>query len=157
MNNDKLKFILSKTYNYCSKAEKSVYDIKKYLYKENLSIDEINFIIDDLIGKNFINDKRYIEAFINDKIKINKWGKNKIIFELKAKNIDEKIINNHFNNIDLEVYEENLETLILKKLKNLKSEDEDTIKAKIISFALSKGYEYNIIYKAIKKLEKRNN
>src|SRR5574344_57000 len=97
IDNPRIKLILNKSCKYCSRGEKSTFDIKRFLFKENLSDEELDFIIKNLIDNNFINEERYIAAFINDKIAFNKWGKNKIFYELISKGIDEKKIKKFFN------------------------------------------------------------
>ncbi len=153
IDNPRIKLILNKSCKYCSRGEKSTFDIKRFLFKENLSDEELDFIIKNLIDNNFINEERYIAAFINDKIAFNKWGKNKIFYELISKGIDEKKIKKFFNEIDNKIYEDNLHKIIIDKYKSLnKNCDKHEIINKVKSFASSKGYDYEDINKEINKI-----
>lgn len=153
IDNPRIKLILNKSCKYCSRGEKSTFDIKRFLFKENLSDEELDFIIKNLIDNNFINEERYIAAFINDKIAFNKWGKNKIFYELMAKGIDEKKIKKLLNEIDIKLYEDNLHKIIIDKYKSInKNSDKNEIINKLKFFASSKGYDYDDINKEINKI-----
>jgi len=141
------KNILKKVKMYCAKTERSTLDVKLYLQKlEVNSEDIIEKIINNLKSENFINEERYIRAFINDKFKLNKWGKYKIKQSLLSKGFDENDIDKLINEtINEEEYKNTLTEIIEKKKKLLKKDDTNVIKQKISKFALSKGYEPDLI------------
>ena len=141
------KNILKKVKMYCAKTECSTLDVKLYLQKlEVNSEDIIEKIINNLKSENFINEERYIRAFINDKFKLNKWGKYKIKQSLLSKGFDENDIDKLINEtINEEEYKNTLTEIIEKKKKLLKKDDTNVIKQKISKFALSKGYEPDLI------------
>jgi len=146
------KDILKKLYKYCSCNEKCKNDIQKYLYNYNLEDEEILNLIKNLEENNFINEARYTEAFVNDKLKFNKWGKIKISYELKSKNIDSQTINKYINAIDENKYSEILISILKTKLKTLNKKDKNMQYLLLLKFGLSRGFEYEIVEKTIKGL-----
>jgi regulatory protein len=148
--NPLLKEILQKTAKYCSRGEKSEFDVLNYIRKNyDITKNETETIVKKLIDENYINNERYIKAFINDKLKINKWGKVKIATELRAKNIDSKTVAKYINQIDSTEYLLILQQLLKNKKKQIAGKDAHSQKASLILYSLSRGFEYEDIKKAI--------
>tara|TARA_Y100000739_G_C20434333_1_gene384862 strand:- start:100 stop:534 length:435 start_codon:yes stop_codon:yes gene_type:complete len=144
MNND-IENILKKMKKYCAYEEKCIYDVMKKLYTFSISQNKKEKIINILKNENYINEKRYSTAYCRGKFKINNWGKLKIQSKLKTKNISANNINVGLSEIDDFEYLKKIELLIEKK----KSLDNDT--NKIVNYLTSKGYEYDMIWKRLKK------
>ena len=135
----------------CSKQEKCKYDIKKKLFDWELKPDSINKIINKLEKNKFIDEKRYSSFFVRDKFRFNKWGKIKILFTLRQKNIADKNILPALNEIDDKEYIKTLEKEIQKKQKLIKYENNYELKSKLLRFAESRGFEKELIFKTIDK------
>lgn len=131
---------LQKARKYCAYQERCKYDVEKKLTEWKISPSEQNKIIPALESEDFLNDKRFAELFVRGKIHIKKWGKIKIINELKKRKIDNTFIQRAIDQIDDATYQENLKHLLNKKLLTLKEEDKPTQKRKLYSFLSSKGY-----------------
>ena len=58
--------------------------------------DAIDKIIDRLKAEKYIDEARYCRSFINDKLRFNKWGRKKIEFALKQKQIPLELISDAF-------------------------------------------------------------
>ncbi len=143
---------LTKCTALCSRAEYSVWDTRERLAKwgieKNLQDDIINY----LISNNYINEERYVESFISDKLKFNKWGRIKIKYALLQKRINESIIYNILNDIDKEEYYKTLVDLINNKTKHKRGEMDIKKRASIYNFALSRGFEPELINRALREL-----
>mgnify|MGYP001358293715 CR=1 FL=1 len=146
MNNK--KETISRLKKLCSKKEKCIKDIKKKLEEWNINDSDISEIVEILIKENYINEERYVKAYINDKVKFEKWGKNKIIYELRKKGIDENLIHKIINSYDNEEYYKNLKEIIEKKRKILKDDSYEN-RRKLIRYLYSKGYSIDDINKFI--------
>lgn len=141
--------MLSKLMALCAKAEHSTEDIKKRMAKENIDLPAQQKIIDYLVEHNFIDDNRYAKLFIEDKIAFNNWGRKKIEQALWTKHIDKNIYIPILNSVDDDVFIEKLKPLLEKKQKQINSGTEYEKRAKLIKYALSKGFEMDIILKSI--------
>lgn len=81
------------------------------------------------------------------------WGRNKIRNHLKFKGVPEKLINNCFDEIDVEDYHQTLNKLFQQYHSKLKSLQEYQKKSKTITYLMGKGFEYEEIKEVIKEFE----
>ena len=146
------KEALSKIRSICSRQEQCRQDIIFKLSKWDISEPDSEQILETLEHEGFIDNSRYAFSFANDKFKFNRWGKIKIRWMLRQKEISEEIIEKALSLIDEDEYISILTSELRKKMKSLKSQDEYDQKGKLIQFATQRGFEHEIIYKAINKL-----
>lgn len=142
-----MKEILSKAQNICSKKEMCIFDISKKLRIWEATEIEKEDIIQSLLNDKFIDERRYANAFTNDKFKFNKWGKIKISYHLKQKQIPNKFIQESLSQINDNEYFMTLKSILKSKLISL--ENKENKKEKLVRFAQSKGYSLDNILKAI--------
>ncbi len=102
---------LSKVAAYCSKAERSESDVRKKLDAWELQEEAQKRIIDRLKKEKFLDEKRFARSFIKDKVRFNKWGKAKIVFELKKKNVKQSIIDECVSEIDNSALDDSLRSI----------------------------------------------
>ncbi|MPQ45511.1 RecX family transcriptional regulator [Marinifilum sp. N1E240] len=143
---------LSKVQFICSRMEKCCSDIRKKLKDWNLPRDEQDEIIQSLIEDKFINEERFTTFYVRDKFRFNKWGKVKISYHLKQKQIPERLIDEALKQINENDYRENLQELLHAKLKGLKDDDPYQLKSKLFRFAQGRGFESQISLKLIDQL-----
>lgn len=146
------KQALTKCMTICSKAEKCVSDIRKKLIQWEISDEVSQEIIDRLISEKFIDEERFARYYARDKFRFNQWGKVKISYQMKMKQISSSIIQNALNEIDAEDYRAVLSKLLEEKTRKTKFKNEFDKKAKLIRFAQGKGFEYDLIQKELGKI-----
>jgi regulatory protein len=144
--------LLHKAASYCSISEHCVSEVEDKLNAWGVSSGDKQKIIDRLISEDFINEKRFCTYFVKDKFRFNKWGKIKITFALKSKGLDKEIILNAIGTIDDGEYEEMLASLLKTKLVGLKYEFEYEKQGKLFRFAQSRGFENNVIERALRTI-----
>jgi len=139
---------------WCSVSEHCKYDVHLWLLRHKTEHVEDEKIINYLVSKGFLDEKRYADAFVHDKFVLNGWGCRKIIAALRAKEISEKTIEEAIqHNIDKTLYVKTLTRLLKKKKKSLKDDNIGAIKQKMLNFAISKGFEPELIHEIINQLE----
>jgi regulatory protein len=138
----------------CSAAEKCSYDIRGKLIAWGLNDEEAEKAISHLKKNNFLDDKRYAQFFVKDKLKFNKWGRMKMTYALRRKQIPEEIIENAIETIDDALYEALLDQLIIEKIKTAGNMHTAAGKAKIFRFAAQRGFTSEEIFSSLKRLEK---
>jgi len=143
---------LNRMANYCSRAERCEFDVRKKLIAWELPQDAIIRIIDRLKKERYLDDSRYAKSFINDKLKFNKWGKTKIIFELRKRSIPESIYNPVFEELSGDEFEEQLAHILSVKIKNVKAKNDYDKKTKLIRFAVGRGFAMDSIIRCVNKL-----
>lgn len=135
----------------CSNKECCSYDIQKKLIKWEVPEQEITRIMDFLYKNKFLDDLRFSTFYARDKFRFNKWGKQKIIMMLKQKEVAPEIINEAISLLVKKEYDDTCLALITQKRRTLNDTDPYKIKAKLLRFALGRGFDYDIINKCIDK------
>jgi len=151
--NELFKTALSKAMAQCSRREYCRDDIISKLHLWGVENNDAAKIISILIKENFINESRYALAFVRDKFKYNKWGKVKITAHLKTKNISSETIKSALDSIDNESYVKFIRDNISSHRKSVRAKNQYDLKAKLLRYGLSKGFESNILYDILNDLE----
>ena len=147
------KTALNKAMAQCSHREYCSEDIRNKLVSWGVGNSDSEKIIDVLIRENFINESRYAKAFVKDKFNYNKWGKLKIASHLKMKKIPSDIVRAALESIDYDVYTKLLSDLITTHRKSVKAKNKYDLKAKLLRYGLSKGFESSLLYDILNDLE----
>ncbi len=132
--------------HFCAYQERCHKEVEKKLYDLNMIPEAKEKIILHLLQHNFLNEERFSKAFARGKFSIKKWGKLRIINELKFKNISIYNIKTALNEIDDKEYLETLHSIAEKKLPSIKETNSYKKRNKLSSFLISKGYESNLVY-----------
>lgn len=143
------KTALTKAMNMCSQREMCANDIESKLESWGVSGSDTGKILSLLVKENFISEERYASAFARDKFKYNKWGKIKIAAHLRAKKITSSAIQAGLESIDNDLYISTLKTLIESHRRSVKAKNQYDLKAKLIRYGLSKGFESNLLYEIL--------
>lgn len=136
--------------HYCNYQPRCHKEVRNKLYELGCTTPEVEEHIADLISADILNEERYARAFARGKFRILKWGKSKIINELRFKQVSEYCIKKGLLEIDEDEYERTAEALALKKWKEQKSEKNIyTRMTKTKNYVLQKGYEAALVQKLI--------
>ena len=138
---------LKKMIHYCDYQDRCKKEIFTKLDTFELDDNDRDFIINFLNDEGFINDDRYCRSFVKGKLNLKKWGVNKIKLSLITKGIDREIIDDVISEIDKDSYKEELVNLL--KNKKINEDDPYKRKAKLIRYAVSKGYSINDVMEAL--------
>jgi regulatory protein len=138
----------------CAYQERCPYEMELKLQSWNFNSEQTSQLIADLIINNFLNEERFAAAYVSGKFTIKKWGRHKIKNQLKSKKISSYSIQKGLVEIDPDAYWATLESLAVKKKKELseKKGNEWDQKKKITSFLLSRGYESDLIMEVISQI-----
>jgi regulatory protein len=101
----------------------------------------------------FVDDERFATSFVRSKLRSNSWGKSKIKYALKQKRIDPSFIEQAFEDVDEDFYQEKITLLAQKKFDKLKGDLSLYEKRqKTAVYLQSKGYESSLIFPIINNL-----
>lgn len=137
---------LVKMQSWCAYQERSQQDARDKLYELGMWTDAVENIIAQLIQDNFLNEERFACSFARGKFVIKKWGRVKIKQELKQKRVGDYCLKKAMKEIDETEYIQTLKKLIETKRKLIKETNKIKLKYKLMSYALSKGYEKDLIF-----------
>lgn len=136
----------------CSKKEYCSRDIQEKLKKWEIGEQDSAGIMKFLYQHKFIDDSRFARIYAEDKFKFNHWGKQKIISMLRQKGIPSDIISGALEVLDTHHYDEGCLEILKQKLRTLPSDDPYKIKARLIRFALGRGFDYDTINKCLETM-----
>ena len=129
----------------CAQAEHCEQEMRDKMKRWELDETVQNRIIDRLTKERYIDHERYARAFVKDKIRYNKWGRRKVQQALWMKRIDNDIQQRVLDEIDEKEYLDVLRPLLKQKRKSIKAESDYELNQKLVRFALSRGFTFDII------------
>ena len=144
--------ILKKMEHYCAYQERCHQEVENKLKEFRLIPEAREHIILQLLENNFLNEERFSKAFARGKFRIKKWGRQRIVRELKARNISEYNINSAMAEIDPEEYVSVFEEVALKKLDTITEKDQNRKRKKLSDYLLYHGWESNLVYPKVLEL-----
>jgi regulatory protein len=137
---------LEKIKHYCAYQERCHSEVRGKLFEYGITKIESDEILLYLIENNYLDEQRYAEQFAGGHFRTKKWGRIKIRYALKNKQISEPCIKKAMQIIDEDDYLKTLKQLFEDKQRMLKSEKNHFIrKKKIRDHLLQKGYEAGLI------------
>ncbi len=130
----------------CARREYCRYDLDFKLKRYELESQEREEILNSLVVDGFVDDSRYTRAFVRDKTTLNGWGPVKVRMALRQKRIDDSIIDGYLEEIPGEKTRSKLASLLRSKAGIVKEDEARVaVKAKLIRFALSRGFDYGMV------------
>ncbi|WP_296384122.1 regulatory protein RecX [Winogradskyella sp.] len=150
---------LSKTYTvdeaqkklegYCAYQERCHKEVRNKLKEMRMIPEAIDTIIVHLIQHNYLNEERFAKAFVRGKFRIKKWGKNRLLRELKFREISKYSIDTALKEIDLDDYYKTLDELVIKRIDQVKEKNLYKKKKKVADYLLYRGWESHLIYEKL--------
>lgn len=145
--------IQSKMEYYCAYQERCYKEVEEKLYSFKLTTAEKEQILIYLIENNFINEERFAKSFVRGKHNYKNWGKNRIIQELKFRNISSKLIEIALQEINSEEYIIRFNALAEKHWLTIKERKGQKKNKKFVDYLLRKGFESYLIYDKLKEFD----
>ena len=134
--------LLQKIRHYCSYQERCHSEVRTKLYSLGVWKKDVEEIISRLIEEDYLNEERFAMQFAGGKFRIKQWGRVKIKYELKQKQVSEYCIRKALEQIDDASYRQTLRKIALNKWEGLYGEKNIFIKKrKLQDYLLQKGYE----------------
>lgn len=137
---------------YCAYQERSHLEVRTKLYSYGLHRGDVEAITVDLITDGYLNEERFAKAYAGGKFRMKKWGRVKIVHALEAKGVSANCIKIGMREIDDESYAITLRNLLEEKLKSLDSPNNFVLRNKLSTFAISKGYESELVWREVRDL-----
>jgi len=158
MKNKKLTFTVEEAKksleNYCAYQDRCHQEIERKLHAMQMIPEARELIILHLMEHDFLNEERFSKSFARGKFRIKKWGKQRIIRELKMRNISAYNINTALKEIDDDIYIETLEEITKKRFDLINEGDVYKKRKKLTDYLIRKGFENNLIYEAVSEVFK---
>ena len=109
-------------------------------------------ILLSLMKDNFLNEERFAKSFARGKFRIKSWGKQRIIRELKFKDISAYNIKTALKEIDETDYLETIYKITENRNAVISEANIYKRKQKLIGFLMRKGFENELIYRVVNEV-----
>lgn len=143
------KEALIKAANFCAYQERTHKEVRQRLAELDVIGDESEAIITWLIENNYLNEERFARIFAGSKFRQKKWGRIKIRQELKMRGVSDYCLKAGMSEIDGDDYMVTLQEIIEKKSREIKDSNKLIIKQKLVKFALSRGFENDLVFDVV--------
>lgn len=132
---------------YCAYQERCHKEVQQKLYEMRMIPLAIDEIIDHLLRHNFLNETRFAQTFARGKFRTKKWGRNRIVNELKMRQISKFNIKIALKEIPDSEYYKTFEALAEKRMQQLSSEKNlQTKRKKLADYLFYRGWESELVY-----------
>jgi regulatory protein len=143
--------------SFCAYQERYQQEVRNKLHERGIYGEEAEELIVYLISEGYLNEERFAQAFVSGKFRIKKWGRNKILQELKFRQISPNCIKSGMKEIDAEDYWQTLLHLVEKKASLIKETDDFKKRYKTHQYLMGRGFENDLIQSAIETIFSRQN
>jgi regulatory protein len=138
---------------YCSYQERCHQEVVQKANDLGMKSNETDAIVVHLIQHNFLNEERFARSFARGKHRIKLWGKNRIVNELKQRQISGLNIKCALTEITEEEYHDTFDKLAERHWETIRETNVQKKKTKFCDYLLRKGWESNLVYGKLKELE----
>ena len=141
--------ILRKLEQYCVYQDRCHKEVEQKMREFNLIPEAKEYILLSLLKHDFLNEERFAKSFARGKFRIKNWGKQRIVRELKLREISTYNIKTALKEIDETEYLETILSITQKRNEILREQNHFKRKRKLVDFLIRKGYETDLIYKTV--------
>lgn len=138
--------------HYCAYQERCHQEVRQKLEGMYMIPEAIDVIIVHLLEHNFLNEARFAKAFVSGKFKIKNWGRHRITYELKKKDVVKVNINQALSEIEDDEYLGVFNDLAEKRANSIKETNTFKKRKKLIDYLLYRGWESHLVYEKAKEL-----
>ena len=138
--------------HYCAYQERCHQEVRKKLKSMHMIPEVIDVIVVHLLEHNFLNEERFAKTFVSGKFRIKAWGRRRLTFELKKKDIGKVNINQALAEIENTEYIEVFNALAEKRANSITETNIYKKKQKLIDYLLYRGWETHLVYEKAREL-----
>ncbi len=140
--------------HYCAYQERCHQEVKQKLVSMHMIPEAIDVIMIHLLEHNFLNEERFAKAYVRGKFKIKAWGRRRLIFQLKQKDVSKFNIKQALAEISDEEYIGVFNDLAEKVAHTIKETNKLKKKKKFVDYFLYRGWESHLVYEKANELIK---
>lgn len=145
---------LAKVRRWCAMQERCLVEVKIHANSLGFSEEATEKVISQLVEEGFINEERFAQLYAGGKFRNKKWGRERIIGELRARQIPEEAIRAGLAEIDEEEYRKVIVSMVEHKIAVTDRSNMLLFKHRLAKPAIAKGYEPDLVAEVIDELLK---
>jgi recX family len=140
-----------KMQRFCAYQERCHKEVIQKLRSMRMIPAAIDVIVVYLIENNFLNEERFAKSFVRGKFHNKKWGRVRIVRELKLRGITHFLIQEALEEIE-EEYEETFDEIAERKYDSITEKNIMKARKKLADYLLYKGWESHLVYDKVAEL-----
>ena len=144
--------IKRKIEQYCVYQDRCHKEVEQKMREYSLIPEAREMILISLMQDNFLNEERFAKSFARGKFRIKSWGKQRIIRELKFRDISAYNIKTALKEINQEEYLQTIYRITENRNAVISEPNIYKRKQKLIGFLMRKGFENELIYKTMNEV-----
>ena len=129
----------------CAQGEHCQWELTEKMRRWEIDEAAQARVMQRLVAERYVDDERFARAFVKDKVRYNKWGRRRVEQALWQKHIDADTQQRVLSEIGDEDYLDVLRPLLQHKRRTTKAASDYELSQKLIRFALSRGFTFDII------------
>ncbi len=137
---------------YCVYQDRCHQEVERKMTEYQLIPEAKEKILLHLMQHNFLNEERFSKSYARGKFRIKSWGKQRIVRELKFRDISAYNIKTALKEIKETDYLETIYRITENRNEVISEPNIYKRKKKLIDFLMRKGFESNLIYKVINEV-----
>ena len=134
-----------------TRKERTIHEMREWLEARDLHPDDVTATVERLIEIGQLDDEKYARLYAEDKRELSGWGPERIRETLISRGIDSRTAGAAAAAESSEEQIERAEGLLLRRGSNV---GEESGRAKALAFLSRRGYDYDVAYAAIHRLER---
>lgn len=140
---------LVKLQRYCAYQERCHREVRSKLLELGIYGQTLEEIMADLIQENFLNEERFARSFARGKFRMKQWGRNRIVRELKMRDISAYCIRKAMEEIREDDYLKTLSEVLERRATHISETNDFARKSKLAQYAMSRGFEVELVWQAL--------
>ena len=145
-----------KLMQFCAYRDRTHNEVEEKLNSMNMIPEAQQQIIMQLMQENFLNEERFAKSFARGKFRIKKWGKRRIINELKIRGISPRNIQTGLKEISETDYMATFHEISEKKWISITEVSVIKKKKKFADYLQYRGWENHLIFEKANELVKQD-
>ena len=137
---------------YCVYQDRCHKEVEQKMREYQLIPEARELILLSLMKENFLNEERFSKSYARGKFRIKSWGKQRIVRELKFRDISDYNIKTALKEIEEAAYLETIYRITENRNAVISEPNLSKRKKKLIDFLMRKGFENELIYKVVKEV-----
>jgi regulatory protein len=141
--------IKRKLENYCVYQDRCHKEVEQKMWEFHLIPEARELILLSLMKDNFLNEERFAKSYARGKFRIKSWGKQRIVRELKFRDISAYNVKTALKEIEETEYLKTIYRITENRNAVITESNIYKRKKKLIDFLMRKGFENDLIFKVV--------
>ena len=143
--------IKRKLENYCVYQDRCHKEVEQKMREYFLIPEAKEMILLSLMKDNFLNEERFAQSFARGKFRIKSWGKQRIVRELKFRDISTYNIKTALKEIKEDEYIATIYRITENRNAVISEPNQYKRKKKLVDYLMRKGFENELIFKVVEE------